>query len=321
MIALLILVIGLSVLPLIYFLAAVSSQQPKEFKIKLSDPSRKPSDYYVTIVLNCTFPEFPKEMQTLGVIRRNFSETEATELVQQLFNMALPLQLSRQDSWLSIRNDAQMAVLYHDGGLMYHDDLTYSMSDIDWSAKSGLPDSSECEKIATAFLETFLEKLADYGLVPGLAQIEFAGVSVAARRWDSETNTSRDTQMGVGYTLKYNGMPTAGFGGIEVLIGDQGKIEGLLVFWRNVELGRNVKVTISAEEALKNIGSCDQLAHGLSSPRIERLIINKVELAYYVGPPVEKQNELVPVYLFSALAIREDGVQVENLLWMPATST
>lgn len=126
-------------------------------------------------------------------------------------------------------------------------------------------------------------------------------------------------QMGVGCTLKYNGISVAD-GGVGVGIGHKGKIASIKATWRNVKPGRIVQITISPEEAIKNLGehipptSCPFI-------KIKKMIINKVELAYCqdsikTGEPL---NELQVVYLLDTLIIKEDGTQHKTYFWAPAT--
>lgn len=300
--ALSILIICLSVLSLVHFLD-LKFQQPKEFRIKIYDSSLGSGEYYyATVILNCSLPDFPKEMQIMEVISHNFSEAEATELVGKLFDMTPPLSMKWYDTCMFIKDYVHFVILCYEGGISF---LRSS------SGGGDFPNPSECKRIA----DEFLNKIASHGYIPQLAQIEFKRVEPIAYV------DERVERMGVSYALKYNGIPTANYGFVVVGIGSQGEIVELRAFWRNVRPGRNVTITISPEEAIKNLGEhWPTEPCSINSSRIKKITINKVELAYYMEAPIEKQDELTPVYLLDISIIKEDNTQTKSYLWIPATN-
>lgn len=302
------LLIALSVASLTLYL----SQQPREFRIHISPTGSGSNEgEYVTAILNCSLPEVPEKMPVLEVVRHNYTEAEAMAVARDLFNMTTPLQVSWGDWGLFVGNRTHKLYLFYEGPVHYW------VPTRDWSTKPHLPKPSECKEIA----DRFLEEVRSYGLVPQPIQIEFRGASVQETCWD-EIRGSWNVTMSAGYSLKYNGMPVTESGFAQVIMGDRGRIVEFRGMWRNVKAGRNIQISVSPEQALRNIGSHIPPSMIPSSPKLEKLIINNVELAYLVNPPFKKQDELIPVYTFKAVKMFEDGKKVKcEWLWVPATST
>jgi len=207
------------------------------------------------------------------------------------------------------------------------------------SHPAALPSQPEAEQIAYDFLEQ-----ADL-LPPGyqsLAKLEAettviaSGYSVSQRYaapaaeaapsapampWEK---TAPATPPGTAYWLVsfpyfVDGIEATGPGSkIEVSIGDNGEVVRLLWSWRQMT-PRITENIISEKQAYQD------LIQGKGSLDIpldcEQVVVEDIQLKYWLDPPSEKQAYAVPVYEFKGQCLDKNGRTLEDFTaWTPALS-
>jgi hypothetical protein len=123
----------------------------------------------------------------------------------------------------------------------------------------------------------------------------------------------------VGFPYFINGTEAAGPGSmIDVSIGDKGQVVGVLSSWRPVSpLGTDN--IISEQQAFQD------LIQGKGSLEVpvecKQVVVDKVQLKYWLDPPSEKQDYAVPVYEFTGKCLDKNGRTLESFTgWTPALS-
>jgi hypothetical protein len=117
-----------------------------------------------------------------------------------------------------------------------------------------------------------------------------------------------------------DGMEATGPGSrIEVSVGDNGEVVKLDWSWRPMSpLGQDN--IISEQQAFQ------ELMQGKGSIELpldcRMVLVNQVQLKYWLDPPSEKQDFIVPVYEFTGTCLDKNGNTLENFTgWTPALST
>jgi len=105
---------------------------------------------------------------------------------------------------------------------------------------------------------------------------------------------------------------------IEVSIGDNGEVVRLLWSWRQMTPTSDMNI-ISQKQAYED------LIQGKGSLDIplgcDRVVVEKVQLKYWLDPPSEKQDYAVPVYEFTGQCLDKNGRHLEDFTaWTPALS-
>jgi len=103
---------------------------------------------------------------------------------------------------------------------------------------------------------------------------------------------------------------------IEVSVGDNGQVVGMLWSWRQMSpLG--IDNIISEQQAFQ------ELTQGKGSLEVpldcKQVIIEQVQLKYWLDPPSEEQDYAVPVYEFTGTCLDKNGRTLEDFTgWTPA---
>jgi hypothetical protein len=106
---------------------------------------------------------------------------------------------------------------------------------------------------------------------------------------------------------------------IEVSVGDNGEVVGMLWSWRQLSpLGTDN--IISEQQAFQ------ELTQGKGSVDIpldcRQVVVEQVQLKYWLDPPSEEQDYAVPVYEFTGTCLDKNGNTLEDFTgWTPALST
>jgi len=197
-----------------------------------------------------------------------------------------------------------------------------------------LPSQSEAESIAYDFLQQ-----ADL-LLPGyhsLAKIKDettviagGGYSVSPRYAapaaeaapsapSAPTEPSAPTYWLVDFPYRVDGASAIGPGSkIEVSVGNGGEVVRMLWSWRQMSpLGTDN--IISEQKAFQD------LVQGKGSIDVpldcQKVVVEQVQLKYWLDPPSEKQNYAVPVYEFTGQCLDKNGNHLEDFTaWTPALS-
>ncbi|MBM4446296.1 MAG: hypothetical protein FJ023_02955 [Chloroflexi bacterium] len=106
---------------------------------------------------------------------------------------------------------------------------------------------------------------------------------------------------------------------IEVSVGDNGEVVGLIWSWRQMT-PRTTENIISEKQAYQ------ELIQGKGSLDIpldcQQVVVEDVQLKYWLDPPSEKQAYAVPVYEFTGQCLDKSGRHLEDFTaWTPALSS
>lgn len=282
-------------------------QQPREFKISLSE---RGEGGYVTAVLNCSFPNVPDKVPVLRVVRHNYTEDEAIAIARNIFNINGELEVIYRptptdllDIFLlpiEVTNQKEVLYLFYEGSIEYW--IHY-----DSFIKPSLPSPEQAKETADNLLAK-LETLRSPSL-------QIAYQSVEPGEWYAPgPENAWVVHLNVNYELKYANMPIIGGSDVVVSIGDEGRIVEFRGGWRNVEPGDDVSITVTPEQALENMGP--NLRLGGHIPK--ELIINNIELGYWAEAVDNRQDTLLPIYVFEGTMITEND---EKLPWHTSVPT
>jgi len=212
------------------------------------------------------------------------------------------------------------------------------------SEPAELPSQSEAELIAYDFLQQAdllplgyqsLAKIKDettviagggYSVSPKYAAeaAPAAAPAVPSWPWKSPAPSAPSAPPGTTYWLvdfpyQVNGASATGPGSkIEVSIGDGGEVVGMLWSWRQMSpLGTDN--IISEQKAFQD------LVQGKGSLDVpldcRKVVVEQVQLKYWLDPPSEKQDYAVPVYEFKGECLDKNGNHLEDFTgWTPALS-
>lgn len=160
---------------------------------------------------------------------------------------------------------------------------------------TNIPSDEEAKRIATEFLKKeglFSERFTYCTVVP-------------ASSGDKLTNDYKVHYKDVYFYPSINGKPIYGVSRIVISVGDNGKIIGVLKWYKDFEEYKKVKI-IPAEKALERVKR--RQASNNINPRAKSATINKVFLAYWEDAgTIEEQPYLQPVWVFAGEAVTEDG--------------
>jgi hypothetical protein len=123
----------------------------------------------------------------------------------------------------------------------------------------------------------------------------------------------------VAFPYFVDGMEATGPGSmIDVSIGDNGQVVRVLSSWRPVSLLRMDSI-ISVEQAFH------ALVVGEGSLEVpldcKKVVVNRIQLKYWLDPPSEKQDYAVPVYEFTGTCLDKNEKPLESFTgWTPALS-
>jgi hypothetical protein len=106
---------------------------------------------------------------------------------------------------------------------------------------------------------------------------------------------------------------------IEVSIGDNGEVVRMLWGWRQMS-------PISDQNIISQKQAYEDLIQGKGSLDIpldcDRVVVEQVQLKYWLDPPSEKQAYAVPVYEFTGQCLDKSGRHLEDFTaWTEALSS
>jgi len=313
---------GLSLL----FVNQIRPQLPSRYSYTLGESY---SGEEVPLILNCSLPEFVSEVPSLRIIERSFTEKEILTIAKDLFNLTgnvSPLYSSLHCSGVNgsldsdgpeelvgyrVRSGEYELIVYKSGA------IRYSMMGAP-KIPSKLPSFSQAKEIS----ENFLQKVINYGLAPKtlLIEIRFSNVTIGAEAIISNGTVDEKyvTLLLVVFDVLFNGTPLCGEIGVEVSIGDCGEIYEFRAYWREVEIGEPVKITVSPEEAFERFREMHETMIA-TKKGAKKVVINDVRLSYFAYAPIVIQKYLFPVYLFNCTIYTDEGVFC-RYLWISATN-
>lgn len=206
---------------------------------------------------------------------------------------------------------AQLYVWVNSGAMEYDsfvfDDVDPT-DEIDPALLASLPSEQEAKGIASAFL-------TDNGLMPsdGISGIEVSiGGSVELRNSETgEIVMSNPTHWLIQWDREIDGIPVAGSGAdLSVRVGPESTIQRVFKCWREIEGSYKELKIKSAQDAY------EELINGKGSfytdLSVKEVIVDQVELVYWMDSVDQEQNYIVPVYQFSGTCLDADGVAIDE---------
>jgi hypothetical protein len=206
------------------------------------------------------------------------------------------------------------------------------------SQPAELPSQPEAESIAYDFLQQ-----ADL-LLPGyhsLAKIKdettviagggysvsprYAAPAAEAAPSEPPSPSAPSTPPGTTYWLvdfpyQIDGSSATGPGSkIEVSVGDKGEVVRMLWSWRQMS-------PLGTDNIISEKQAYDDLVQGKGSLDVpldcRQMVVEQVQLKYWLDPPSEKQDYAVPVYEFTGQCLDKNGNHLEDFTgWTKALST
>jgi hypothetical protein len=185
-----------------------------------------------------------------------------------------------------------------------------------------LPSPEEAELIAYDFLQQADLLPPEYEDSAGIeekAAIIAGGSYSVGERYAEEIVQQAPAYWLISFPYQVDGSWATGPGSkIEVSIGDNGQVVRLLWEWRQL-------VPISTGSIISQKQAYDDLIQGRGSLNIPldcgQVVIEDVQLKYWIDPPSEKQTYAVPVYEFTGQCLDESGRHLEDFTaWTEALS-
>lgn len=269
-----------------------------------------------TYVLNCSLLEVPQSVPVLDVEGVDISENEAIAIARATpFNMAG--ELNARD--LSFDQENMMAVqirreedheLINELILFREGPIEYNGLWSDYTSPPNLPTKERARRIA----EEFLKKVEDSGCFFPKPPLELVFKGVHVGEFFARENTSWVVYWNVAYELRYENMPIAGHSAVSVSVGHGDSVVGFRAEWRNLRPGSKVKITVTPEEAFRRLPG-----QPFKTTEKIKIIIKRIVLGYWPQPISDRQNRVLPVYLFEGTAM-EHGEEQEFTWPVPATN-
>jgi hypothetical protein len=124
----------------------------------------------------------------------------------------------------------------------------------------------------------------------------------------------------VDFPYQVDGASATGPGSkIEVSVGDKGEVVKLVWSWRQMS-------PLSTGNIISERQAYDDLIRGKGSLDVpldcQKVVVEQVQLKYWLDPPSEKQDYVLPVYEFKGQCLDKNGKTLEDFTgWTPAIST
>ncbi|MCK9278585.1 MAG: calcium-dependent protein kinase [Methanoculleus sp.] len=195
--------------------------------------------------------------------------------------------------------EEQVSVYAHSGAVAYHIPDLELPTEV--TRQPDLPADAEAEKIALAFLEKT-------GMQSPDARVVKTEVNQKQEVWEAgatEPKVSYDITKAVRFGRSLDGLPVYG-DEFAVILGDGGKVVGLVKTWREVEPDGNISLR-SPEEAYEDLRAA-RTVRPHTGQEYDQITIENVSIGYWMEPRGFVQDLVRPVYAFSGTALR-DGVE------------
>jgi hypothetical protein len=191
----------------------------------------------------------------------------------------------------------QLMVWVNSGTLAFHwlePDKLYP------SAPPTLPSNEEAGEIATQFL-------AEAGLLPAGVQVSEVVVGGAC---GGDGQASYVAHLLVRFSYEIDGFSVTGTGAkFGVRIGDKGEVVDLYRVWRETEPYKEISIR-APQEAYQDLLT-GKGSYGTPSG-CQKVVIDKVSLAYWMEAADQKQEYVIPVYEFKGKCLDAEGNYLED---------
>jgi len=206
------------------------------------------------------------------------------------------------------------------------------------SEPAQLPSQAEAESIAYEFLQQAdllppgyhsLAKIKDettviagggYSVSPRYAAPAAEAAPSAPAAPTAPTEPSAPTYWLVSFPYQVDGASATGPGSkMEVSVGDGGEVVRMLWSWRQMS-------PLGTDNIISERQAYDELIQGKGSLDVpldcRQVVVEQVQLKYWLDPTSEKQDYAVPVYEFKGQCLDKNGHTLEDFTgWTPALTT
>ena len=250
--------------------------------------------------LTAEFPEVRDSYTLYRVVPAAITEEQVREVAERFGLSGEPGAMNKKTGEFLLIDaskdpEEQVSVYAHSGAVAYHIPDLELPTEV--TRQPDLPTDAEAEKIALAFL-------AKTGMQSPDARVVAVGAGQKQEVWKaggSEPEVSYDVTKAVRFGRSLDGLPVYG-DEFAVILGDGGKVVGLVKTWREATPDGNVSLR-SPGEAYE-----DLLAARTVRPHVggeyDQITIENVAIGYWIEPMGIVQDLVRPVYAFSGTAIR-----------------
>lgn len=260
-----------------------------------------------SFVLNTTLPKVPKKLMVYKCVEPNVTLEYASLLAKQFGMNGQPEKVF--DEFVLTDGNYHLEVNTKSGRIAYTDASRWMVGN-DVDKPPNLPSDEETIKIARNYL-------SEKGLMPADAILrDVTHPRVVAMDKVGNIIGIGFEDVKVTFTRKINGLPVVGAGSkLDVEVGGNGDIINVYKVWRDYRPYKEYPI-ITPEQALEKLKEIG-IFTGIKS--VDKVVINKVYLAYYTKSASEKQTYLQPVYVFEGYAKGENRTE-EFKQYIPAIS-
>jgi len=254
--------------------------------------------------LNAEFPEVRDSYTLYRAVPVTVTEEQVREVAERFGLAGEPGTMNKKTGEFLLIDaskdpEEQVSVYAHSGAVAYHIPDLELPTEV--TRQPDLPADAEAEKIALAFLEKT-------GMQSPDARVVKTEVNQKQEVWEAgatEPKVSYDITKAVRFGRSLDGLPVYG-DEFAVILGDGGKVVGLVKTWREVEPDGNISLR-SPEEAYEDLRAA-RTVRPRTGQEYDHITIEHVAIGYWMEPRGFVQDLVRPVYAFSGTALR-DGVE------------
>ena len=259
-----------------------------------------------TFELATSLPSVDNAMMTYKVNRPDVSAEKVTDIGRRLefAGDVIPSSGGLSELAYEMSDEGSRLIVWRNSGT-----IEYNRSELLFPNQApNLPSNEEAKRIATAFL-------ADAGLLPSDALIQepVPGARMAGPKESSTGEMVAEefiAHLLVRFDRDIGGLPVTGPGAkFGVRIGDGGEVGRVLKVWREMEPYNEVPVK-SPEQALQELKDGEGTHNAPQD--CEKVVLDKIYVAYWMEPAPDPQEYVVPVYVFEGECLNKDGEYLDD---------
>ncbi|KAF5090288.1 hypothetical protein DSECCO2_19540 [anaerobic digester metagenome] len=254
--------------------------------------------------LNAEFPEVRDSYTLYRAVPVTVTEEQVREVAERFGLAGEPGTMNKKTGEFLLIDaskdpEEQVSVYAHSGAVAYHIPDLELPTEV--TRQPDLPSDAEAEKIAFAFLEKT-------GMQSPDARVVKTEVNQKQEAWEAgatEPKVSYDITKAVRFGRSLDGLPVYG-DEFAAILGDGGKVVGLVKIWREVTPDGNVSLR-SPGEAYEDLRAA-RTVRPHTGQEYDQITIEHIAIGYWMEPRGFVQDLVRPVYAFSGTALR-DGVE------------
>ncbi len=254
--------------------------------------------------LNAEFPEVRDSYTLYRAVPVTVTEERVREVAERFGLAGEPGTMNKKTGEFLLIDaskdpEEQVSVYAHSGAVAYHIPDLELPTEV--TRQPDLPSDAEAEKIALAFLEKT-------GMQSPDARVVKTEVNQKQEAWEAgatEPKVSYDITKAVRFGRSLDGLPVYG-DEFAAILGDGGKVVGLVKIWREVTPDGNVSLR-SPGEAYEDLRAA-RTVRPHTGQEYDQITIEHIAIGYWMEPRGFVQDLVRPVYAFSGTALR-DGVE------------